>query len=1192
MERLILRSFQSPGDIVMLTAAVRDLHRAYPNRFVTDVRTSADALWEHNPHITPLNERDRDVRQLDMHYPLIHQSNQRPYHFIHGYPQYLETQLNLRIPVTEFKGDLYLSEAEKNEPPVFGGQQLPEQFWIIVAGGKYDFTAKWWNPDSYQQVVDRLQHRVQFVQCGEAGHWHPKLDGVIDLIGKTDLREFMRLMYHAAGVICPVTFAMHLAAAVPVRSDRPRSRPCVVIAGGREPTHWEAYPQHQYITRVGMLSCCIEGGCWKSRCQKVGDGDAKDRHDLCEQPVEVADDLLIPRCLDMITPAEVVERVELSLSLDSPRPLPSPPGSATTGTRSISPTSKLNRHLATAAYRPEFTLEASGDAEEIVPLAIVCRHLKHYFHDAKIRLSGDSAAEWSQLLNLDGPIEEKHTAATAIRLNGKQHQQHAGPWPNTRAVHWLLSEFRLSPVEDLLHAQLQVNPVQLDQTRSRLVEALGLVSERRQRLPIATLLDDDIPQETLGEIIAVAQRLDCQVIRLQSSSDNGLSLSLQPDGGIHVACPSVSELVAVLAASQAVIGFDSKLLSLASAVQTPAIGLWHNRMPSTVVEPSPHLVHIHSDEFADEAKECATTATIAQNRYKLRSYADLTSVLEDMLNVVTVHTEPRVEQSVDSPAIGTTPIVHDERPDVKEETTVTTAAPASIETSQSVSTQSQTNVRFYHGLGDAANFARLIPMYLKRGHQIGVECTPDKRIIFESAGATIVEHAEHEHHWGYPPHDVHQGHGLDHQGSKLGWNISQAPLPDIGPKDELWSEYCQTQVHVRPQIPARDWKFVETWLQDLPKPVVLLHTKGNTGQSVKSLPDEIAAIFYRELLDRSEGTLILLDWDDRVPRLASYRVRHLTDMSGGCSTERMFALMEQADLMIGVDSGPLHAAGLTSIPRVGIWMPGHYPSRYSLPDPAQLNLVLEGASAQWNRYRRVPWNIVTQGGQRWHADWLAEQCIRMLQPAKYLQPGQLGADVQLQHWIEELCRGDRHQSNRKYTDRNRSFDVLLREATRRFATPTFVETGTIRAEEDWDGAGYSTYLFGNYLRQRQGQLHSVDLTPAHCEFARTWTRVFGETVHVHQADSVGFLKSFSNPIDVLYLDSLDTTEPGHAEHALREVEAALPHLHQESLILFDDTPWSDGAFTGKGAQAVPWLLHRGWTIRYAGYQVLLERGRA
>ena len=81
MRRLILRSFQSPGDVVMLTAAVRDLHVAYPGQFETDVRTSADALWEHNPWLTRLNEGTPGVEVLDMHYPLVHQSNQRPYTF-------------------------------------------------------------------------------------------------------------------------------------------------------------------------------------------------------------------------------------------------------------------------------------------------------------------------------------------------------------------------------------------------------------------------------------------------------------------------------------------------------------------------------------------------------------------------------------------------------------------------------------------------------------------------------------------------------------------------------------------------------------------------------------------------------------------------------------------------------------------------------------------------------------------------------------------------------------------------------------------------------------------------------------------------------------------------------------------------------------------------------------------------------
>ena len=98
MKRLVLTSFQSPGDVVLLTAAVRDLHVAHPGRFATDVRTSAPELWENNPPITPLDERARDVETIDMHYSLIHESNQRPFHFIRGYSQYLESRLGLRIP--------------------------------------------------------------------------------------------------------------------------------------------------------------------------------------------------------------------------------------------------------------------------------------------------------------------------------------------------------------------------------------------------------------------------------------------------------------------------------------------------------------------------------------------------------------------------------------------------------------------------------------------------------------------------------------------------------------------------------------------------------------------------------------------------------------------------------------------------------------------------------------------------------------------------------------------------------------------------------------------------------------------------------------------------------------------------------------------------------------------------------------
>ena len=49
MRKLLLKCQFAPGDIVMMTAAVRDLHRCYPRKFVTDVRTLCPGIWENNP---------------------------------------------------------------------------------------------------------------------------------------------------------------------------------------------------------------------------------------------------------------------------------------------------------------------------------------------------------------------------------------------------------------------------------------------------------------------------------------------------------------------------------------------------------------------------------------------------------------------------------------------------------------------------------------------------------------------------------------------------------------------------------------------------------------------------------------------------------------------------------------------------------------------------------------------------------------------------------------------------------------------------------------------------------------------------------------------------------------------------------------------------------------------------------------
>ncbi|MBD3407257.1 MAG: ADP-heptose--LPS heptosyltransferase [Candidatus Lokiarchaeota archaeon] len=312
-KKIILKNEQSPGDIVMLTAAVRDLHLSHPGKFITDVRTLFPDIWLHNPYITSLNEEDDDVDVIDMQYPIIHNSNDGAYHFIHGFSMFLEDQLGIRIKVHKFQGDIYLSDEEKSWVSMVEEHYTHEDtpFWLICTGGKTDYTAKWWIAEYAQEVVDHFVGKIQFVQFGAEGegHYHQRLHNVIDLIGKTDIRMFMRLMYHADGVVCPVTMAMHLAAAIPTKPGKPKNRACVVTAGGREPSNFTFYTNHQYLHTNGALKCCDNGGCWKSRTDRLGDGDHKD-NELCVDTVQF-NGRKVQRCMyECVKPIDVIRAIE------------------------------------------------------------------------------------------------------------------------------------------------------------------------------------------------------------------------------------------------------------------------------------------------------------------------------------------------------------------------------------------------------------------------------------------------------------------------------------------------------------------------------------------------------------------------------------------------------------------------------------------------------------------------------------------------------------------------------------------------------------------------------------------------------------------------------------------------------------------------------------------------------------------
>jgi FkbM family methyltransferase len=664
--RLILRSFQSPGDVVVLTAAVRDLHAAHPGRFLTDVRTTAAELWEHNPHITRIGDGEPGVTELDMQYPLIHQSNQRPYHFLHGYAQFLEERLGVRFPLTRFHGDVHLSAAEKQAPPPCAELGVPKRFWIVVAGGKYDFTAKWWDPACYQAVIDHFKDRITFVQCGEQGHWHPRLLGVVDLVGRTGVRDFVRLMYHADGVLCGVTFAMHLAASVPKRPGRYQQRACVVVAGGRESPHWEAYPQHQFLSTVGALPCCAEGGCWKSRCQLVGDGDAKDRHDVCEQPVQVTPDLRIPKCLHLITPADVIRAIELYYrggalhylgtgdpppeihAAEPPAPRVEPPPLPTPAGDTPAPPSPPPERPVNVLIQFRHGL---GDA---VQLTAVLTHLRHYHPDWHVEvgaLVGKHSAFHGQCRRAFALDREHPNLARYDQvLDLAWDECHAcyADWPSTKVERCLLEVFRLRPVVELCGYVLRPGDSALQAARRYLEKVCnGGPSRPGGRFPAVLIHYEGNTSRDRKDIpVEIVRRLCDDIIQAGAVPvildwDRRSPL---PDGE-RVHCPDVhaelwggtgtgdaESLAALIEQSALVVGVDSGPLHVAGATTTPTIGVWRGHHPVHFFALADNVTHLVPESHAGLLRgDRAAGEAFFRTHYRHQEYRDLENALRALV---------------------------------------------------------------------------------------------------------------------------------------------------------------------------------------------------------------------------------------------------------------------------------------------------------------------------------------------------------------------------------------------------------------------------------------------------------------------------------------------------------------------------------------------------------------------------------
>ena len=263
-EKLLFKHMRSPGDLLMLTVAIRDLHKTYPDRFITAVESCYPEVFYNNPYVSPRSALDDNYITINAEYTRAFENKTNTgKHFSDGFIDDLNEQLNLNIKKTSMFPEIYLKKEEKEKcEELLQKEGIKGKFWLFNAGVKQDMPLKGYPVSLWKDVIKNIQeeHNIQLIQVGHSHNIHPEFRNVKSLVGKTNcLRDYFALVEKATGSIGAISLQMHVSAAF--------KKPCVVIAGGREEPTWEQYIGQTYLHTVGLLECCKYSGCWKSKIQ-------------------------------------------------------------------------------------------------------------------------------------------------------------------------------------------------------------------------------------------------------------------------------------------------------------------------------------------------------------------------------------------------------------------------------------------------------------------------------------------------------------------------------------------------------------------------------------------------------------------------------------------------------------------------------------------------------------------------------------------------------------------------------------------------------------------------------------------------------------------------------------------------------------------------------------------------------------
>jgi ADP-heptose:LPS heptosyltransferase len=256
LQLTILNAFPGIGDVLLLTSLVESIKKKYPNIKI-NVITNHCGLLKNNVSISKINQKTTFF--TFRHWYLEIRQNKNPKKHI------LTESLEKLGLSSQIQNPSYFVTIEERKNAVQILRTYNDKPLLAINTVSKEPT-KNWLPQHWNKLIVKLAENFTLIQLGDENEI--TFDNTVRLAGKLNLRESISVLEKCSLFIGGVSFLMHAAAAVGLKS--------VIIYGGRETPSNSGYKQNANLFE--NMNC---GPCWIHQ----EDGEVCDNNHQCMQKI-------------------------------------------------------------------------------------------------------------------------------------------------------------------------------------------------------------------------------------------------------------------------------------------------------------------------------------------------------------------------------------------------------------------------------------------------------------------------------------------------------------------------------------------------------------------------------------------------------------------------------------------------------------------------------------------------------------------------------------------------------------------------------------------------------------------------------------------------------------------------------------------------------------------------------------------